>query len=262
MKALRKLLVKVFGIKTYLSWVSNIYINLIKMGFSRDKYAELYFIQKIIKKGDTVLDIGANLGYYSFFMDRQVGTSGKLLAVEPIPIFADIWKKNLKASKKPHIKLFNCALGSEEQEKVKMSIPIVNGVVRHGLTNVEGQGESHWESLLDFEVPMFIGDTLLEKEALAKLNYIKCDVEGYEQYVMPSLKATIEKFKPVIQIELNGKENRQNVVDFLVSFKYDVYILNQDKLQLIENNAVHDFNQDFYFINRSKVSNYAGFIEN
>jgi FkbM family methyltransferase len=261
MKTIRKILVKIVGVKTYLTWVSKIYITLIKFGFSKEKYAELYFTQQIVKEGDTVVDIGANLGYYSYFLAKKIGIRGQLYAVEPIPLFAEIWRKNMSKYKGGNIKLFNCALGEEKKEKVKMSIPVVDGVVRHGLTKVEGQGEEGWGSAMDFEVPMYIGDELLLKENLTKLNYIKCDVEGYEQYVIPSLKENIAKFKPIIQIELNGKENRQNVTHFLLELKYDIYILQNNFLKVIESSDIHNYNQDFYFINREKVANYSNIIE-
>lgn len=250
MKTIRKILVKVVGIKTYLSWVSKIYITLINFGFSKSKYSELYFTQKIVKEGDTVLDIGANLSYYSYFLAKKIGNSGMLMAVEPIPLFAEVWKKNMSKYKTENIKLFNCALGNEEKNEVNMSIPIVNGVVRHGLTKVDGQknAKAH-EKLLEFKVPMHIGDNLLLNEKLTQLNYLKCDVEGYEQFVMPSLKNTISKFKPLIQIELNGKENRENVVGFLLPLNYSIYILANNRLKQINPSEIHDYNQDFYFLN-------------
>jgi len=261
MKTIRKILVKVVGIKTYLSWVSKIYITLINFGFSKSKYAELYFTQKIVNEGDTVLDIGANLSYYSYFLAKKIGNSGVLLAVEPIPLFAEIWRKNMSKYKTENIKLFNCALGSEETEAVTMSIPIVNGVVRHGLTKVDGQkNEEVHEKLLEFKVPMHIGDELLLGENLSQLDYLKCDVEGYEQFVMPSLKNTISKFKPLIQIELNGKENRENVVDFLLPLNYSIYILVEHHLKQINQSEIHDFNQDFYFINSSKLKKYSTLV--
>jgi FkbM family methyltransferase len=261
MKIIRKLLVKTLGIKTYLGWVSKVYISLIAIGFSKSKYAELYFTQKILREGDIVLDIGANLSYYSYFLAKRIGKKGHLYAIEPIPLFADIWKKNMRKYSKSSITLFNCALGSEEKEFVNMSIPIVNGVVRHGLTKVDGQGEDSWGSLMEFKVPMHIGDLLLKKEELTRLNYLKCDVEGYEQYVIPSLEKTISTLKPLIQIELNGKENRENVVDFLIQFKYDIYLLADGKFNLIERNEIHNYNQDFYFINRENARRYYDLIK-
>jgi FkbM family methyltransferase len=250
MKMVRKILVKVVGIKTYLSWVSKIYITLINFGFSKSKYAELYFTQEIVKEGDTVLDIGANLSYYSYFLAKKIGNKGQLIAVEPIPLFAEVWKKNMSKYKTENIKLFNCALGDIEKVAVDMSIPIVNGVVRHGLTKIDGQkNEEVHKKLLEFKVPMHIGDKLLSDENLSQLNYLKCDVEGYEQFVIPSLKNTISKFKPLIQIELNGVVNRDNVVDFLVPLNYSIYILVNTKLKEIQKSEIHDYNQDFYFLN-------------
>jgi len=261
MKTIRRILVKVVGIKTYLSWVSKIYITLINLGFFKDKYAELYFTQKIVKKGDTVLDIGANLSYYSYFLAKKIGEDGQLLAVEPIPLFADVWKKNMSKYQSHSIKLFNCALGNEEKNEVDMSIPIVNGVVRHGLTKVDGQKDAEvHEKLLEYKVPMYIGDNLLEGENISELNYLKCDVEGYEQFVMPSLIKTITQFKPLIQIELNGVENRDNVVSFLVPLNYSIYILQSNKLKEIKENQIHDFNQDFYFINEINKSKYSDIV--
>ena len=92
------------------------------------------------------------------------------------------------------------------------------------------------------------------------LIYIKCDVEGYEQFVMPSLTNTIDKFKPTVQIELNGEENRNNVTQFFKAKKYDIFVLQQNKLNIIDFNEVNNYNQDFYFIHRDKIQNYSKLI--
>ena len=255
MKLIRKILVKIIGIKAYLQLISKIYILLMRLGFFKKKYAELHFVKELVQSNDTVLDIGANLGYYSYFLAKKIQPKGQLIAVEPIPLFADIWKSNMrKWSNKVQLNLFNIALGEAESDNVKMSIPIVNGVVRHGLTKVDENNVD--QAALSFEVPMKIGDNILEGLALEKLNFIKCDVEGYEQFVMPSLIFSIEKFSPVIQIELNGKENKQNVTNFLTEKDYHIHVLQQNKLKEVPIEEIHIFNQDFYFIHASKLSEY------
>lgn len=257
MQKVRKLLVKVIGLEKYLQLVSSIYLRMMKLGFFKQKYAELHFIKSVIKPTDTVLDIGANLGYYSYFMAVNVQEKGRLLAVEPIPLFASIWRKNLKKFDKKNITLLNCALGTEKQDAVSMSIPIVNGVVRHGLTKIDSGNST---SDLSFQVPMNQGDQLIAEADIAALNYIKCDVEGYEQYVIPSLNGTINQFKPLIQIELNGVENRDSVLNFLFEKHYNLYILDFNKLKSISKDEIHTFNQDFYFIHPDKLSNYNHLI--
>ena len=163
MKAIRKLLVKLLGIKGYLKLISSIYLKMIVLGFFKKKYAELHFIQKIIQPHDVVIDIGANLGYYSFFMAKSIHKNGALFAIEPIPLFADVWKKNMrKYQANKNIKLFNVALGDEAKAAVKMSIPIVHGIVRHGLTKIDNHNVD--QAALSFEVPMYIGEQLLKAE--------------------------------------------------------------------------------------------------
>ncbi len=168
---------KIVGLKGYLRIISRVYIALISMGFMKKKYGELFFVRHLTKPRDTVLDIGANLGYYSYFLSKNIGKEGKLLAVEPIPLFVEVWKKNLKKFDKAQIELFNCALGNEEKEAVEMSIPIVNGVVRHGLTRVNDSSTNN-ASFLNFQVPMHVGDDLLIGKVENGISFIKCDVEG------------------------------------------------------------------------------------
>jgi protein-L-isoaspartate O-methyltransferase len=115
MKLARKIMVKTLGLRGYLKTVSRTYISMIRKGKMKEKYTELYFINKVVNEGDTVLDIGANLAYYSFFMSKNVGATGRLLAVEPIPLFAEIWEVNMAKAEYKNFKLFNCALGNKCQ---------------------------------------------------------------------------------------------------------------------------------------------------
>lgn len=260
MKFIRKILVKLLGLKGYLRLVSKTYIRMISWGWMKEKYAELHFIKKIVKPGDLVIDIGANLAYYSTLMSKSAGKDGKLIAVEPIPLFAEIWSNNMSGLSHLNPVLINCALGDEAKEAVKMSIPIVNGVVRHGLTKVVEEGDSN-ETMLSYDVPMRVGDELVESEKISRLDFIKCDVEGYEQFVMPSLNATLNKYKPMVQIELSGKENRSNVTDYLVKLGYEIFILKGNFLHSIQKSDIFSVNQDFYFIHSDNTESRSYLIQ-
>lgn len=261
MKFVRKILVKLFGLKGYLKLVSSIYIKLVSAGFLKSKYPELFFLDKVINQGDTVVDIGANLAYYSTRMSKNIGAKGTLIAVEPIPLFADIWKKNMGKHITENVHLCQCALGSEPQANVKMSIPLVNGVVRHGLTKIVEEGDNR-EEQLGFEVEMKVGDDLLNSFNLSKIDYIKCDVEGYEQYVIPSINSNIDKHKPMFQIELGGKENRTNVVEFLTAKGYEMFTLKIDKLSALQKSDIFNVNTDFYFIHSTQLNDKKHLINN
>ena len=112
-KAIRKLLVNLLGFEGYIRLISSIYLKLVGAGLLAKKYPELFYLKKIIKPGFYCLDIGANLGYYSTFLSKLAGPSGKVLAVEPVPVFQEIWRDNVKASGVQNLELLPYALGGE-----------------------------------------------------------------------------------------------------------------------------------------------------
>lgn len=246
MKLVRKALVKILGFKGYLRLISGVYIKMIRKGMKKDEYPEIHHLKKVLKPGMYVIDIGANLAYYSSIMSDMVGENGKVIAIEPIPLFAEVFKKNTK--NRNNIQLFVVALGTENK-KVSMGIPVVNGLIRHGLSQVMDDNiQSRHTKQLEYEVSMVNGDELIQKENLEKIDYIKCDVEGYEQFVIPSLDKTIDKYQPILQIELNGKENRENVVNYLKNKGYQVSVLKDENWVSIDESKLLSYKQDFYFI--------------
>ncbi|MBL4861892.1 MAG: FkbM family methyltransferase [Crocinitomicaceae bacterium] len=252
MKLIRKILVKVVGIKMYLLIVSKIYINLIRLGFFKSKHPELHFLKSIVRKDDVCVDIGANLGYYSSQLVR-IAHQGKVFAVEPIPLFTSIWKKNVKGS---NVTLHEVALGNEEKT-VRMAIPIRNGVVRHGLTKVIGE-DNQDDSFLEFDVQMKVGNELFS--ALEKLNYLKCDVEGFERFVFRALDDVLVKYKPLIQVELNGTDNRNDVYNQLTGNGFTAYVLKRGGLIPVLKSELSNYTQDFYFVHGDKYADYASII--
>ncbi len=243
MKIIRNILLKTLGFKGYLGFISWVYIRLVSFGFLKSKYPELFFLKKIIKPGFVCVDIGANMGYYSYFLAKYARTEGQLYAVEPVPIFAQIWEKNVPKRFCHHINLFPFALGGENKD-VKMGVPVVHGIVHHGMTHVVNSDEPGLAET--FIVPMRIPDELFAN--LPRLDFIKCDVEGYEQYVFENMKHTIMKHRPLVQTELGGEENRKIVISFFENHGYKTYLLfNNELIPATPNEKVKNKN-DFYFV--------------
>lgn len=244
MKLLRKITITILGFKNYIKIASKSYIWLVSHGFLKKQYPELFYLQKIIKPGFVCIDIGANLGYYSVLLSKLTGENGKVLSVEPIPMFGELWKKNVKASKLDNLQLFQCALGAFNGN-VKMGIPERNGIIHHGMTKIVTTAQENYRHF--FDVEMKVPDELFSN--LERLDFIKCDVEGYESEVFPNMINTITKFKPLIQTELTGKENKQKVVKLLKGIGYSPMILrDSDVLIDVDENSMDSIDQDFYFI--------------
>jgi len=243
MNLLRKIFIKVLGIKLYLTFISKVYVCLTKNGFLKSKYPELFFLHKIIKPGDNCIDIGANLGYYSTKMSILTGKDGKVYAVEPVPMFYTIWGKNIKQSGIQNLELFPYALGSSEGV-IQMGMPEKDGLAHHGMTKVASTSNETFVKF--FDVNMKVPDQLFSK--LERLDFIKCDIEGYENIAFANMTETLKRFTPVIQSELGGDDNRSKVITQLESLGYTTYTLNVNKLVKANSEVKKAYSSDFYFL--------------
>ncbi|UOQ54501.1 FkbM family methyltransferase [Hymenobacter cellulosivorans] len=245
MKELRKLLVRALGFERYIRLVSRVYLRMVGAGWGKEKYPELFFLEKLIQPGFVCLDIGANLGYYSVALSRLTGPQGKVLAVEPIPLFQEIWRDNVRLSGHDNVTLLPYALGGENMT-VRMGTPERNGLLHHGMTKVAASNPAETYART-YEVPMRIPDELLAD--LPRLDFVKCDVEGFESEVFRNMQATLRRFRPLIQTELNGLENRQTVVNLLAQLGYKPFVLSE-RLELVPcppEQLTSPVTADFYF---------------
>lgn len=244
MKAIRKLLVKTLGFEAYIRLVSAIYLKLVGAGLLAEKYPELFYLKKIIKPGFYCLDIGANLGYYSTFLSKLAGPLGKVMAVEPVPMFQQIWRDNVKGSGVQNLELLPYALGGENT-RIQMGTPERDGLLHHGMTKITTSADEKYARTYDVE--MKVPDELFRN--LSRLDFVKCDVEGFEFQVFSHLQEALRKFKPLIQTELNGYENRQGVMALLHKLGYQSYILSPGKTLTFCDDAqqLAQHQGDFYF---------------
>ncbi len=243
-KAVRSILLKSLGLEGYLAIVSDAYLRITNLGFLKKKYPELFFLKKIIQPGFVSIDIGANVGYYSTNISKLSGSTGKVYAIEPVPLFANVFKRNAHKFALQNITLHQTALGAENK-KISMGTPVIDGVFRHGLTHVLSN-ENDNSALETFEAEMRIPDELFAN--ITKLDFIKCDVEGYEVFLFPFLLNTLKKFTPLIQIEISTAENRKVIYELLNAIGYHVYGLKNNQLiELSEKECLGYTLGDLYF---------------
>lgn len=242
-KRIRSGLLQLLGAESYLTLVSNVYIRLIANGFLKSKYPELFHLKELIKPGFVCIDIGANVGYYSVFLSKYTGKSGHVYSVEPVPLFARVFLKNAGTFAQKNITLYQLALGAEEKE-ITLQTPVLDGVFRHGLTKVVEEGDQ--TKGVNYPAKMVVADKLFA--GLSKLDFLKCDVEGYEVFLFPQMKETILRFKPFIQIEISGNENRRKMTTLFKEWNYSPYCLQNGGLKALSlEEAIQYEGGDFYF---------------
>lgn len=254
-KSIKYVLFKILGRERYLKMLHTVFFILYDLGLlKRNKnYKFNYFVNKIIQEGDYVVDIGANLGYFSKIFSRLVGTSGKVICIEPVKPFYDILNWGLRD--KQNCILYNYALGTENK-KIELVLPKTNGVFRTGLSHIPSD-ESEKENSYIFETKMTTGSSLLK--SLPRLNYIKCDIEGYELIVLTELSEVIKTFQPMLQIEA-WDDNKDELMKLMQSMGYTPFLLEGQKLYSFHTKQTGE--GDYIFMHQEHLNKFKSLISN
>lgn len=171
----------------------------------------------LIKPGDTVLDVGANIGCTSILFGNR---AEKVICFEPSPTTFRFLKKNIQASGLMNVFPENLGLG-----KVYGSFELTFSADNRagGFVSNKIQASSGHKVEIVEVVP---GDAFVQKNAICKIDFIKIDVEGFERDVIDGLRKTILEFKPTVVLELNhwclNVLQRTSVPDF-VDFLRNVF---------------------------------------
>ena len=161
------------------------------------------------------LDVGANCGYYSLKIAKEVSDIN-ILSFEPNNEayfkFSKSLEKNFELSKKIKLQKFGL---SNKTSKLKMQSMIKFGYAQTGGTSVveDNTEDNRYTFFGDFKV----GDDYINLNN--KNIALKIDVEGHELNVLYGLKKTFNLNKCILQIEI-FKNNFEKVNNFLVSLGY------------------------------------------
>lgn len=219
-RLLHKALYRILPLEGYLRVVSALFFLSYRLRLGRRSRATeyVYHLPRLVRPGDTVIDIGANLGYYARPLSRLVGLTGKVYAVEPVPVVCRVLRHNLQRC--PNVEILNYALGTETKT-VAMSNDSAekSGYLGTGQNFV---GESASSHAVSFTAQMRRGSELFA--TLDRLDFIKCDVEGYELHIMREIRPLLEHFRPTVLIETGG-ENRQQIIALFTELGYRGYTL-------------------------------------
>ena len=223
-KTLHRILYRTLPLEGYLRAVSRLFFLWQRLGLGRraPETEYVYHLPQLVRAGDTCIDIGANLGYYARTISRLAGPAGRVYAVEPVAPIRKVLSRNLRRCGNTEILPF--ALGAAAGP-VRMGNDSAreNGYFGTGRNFVnEGGGRSD----VEFTAEMRRGSELFAR--LPRLDFIKCDIEGYEAVVMEEMLPLLERFRPTVLIETGG-ENRPRIVRLFTRLGYAGYTLDRGR---------------------------------
>ena len=151
-----------------------------------------------LASGHVMYDIGAASGFYAVIAARAVGSTGQVVAFEPMPESAARLRHNIALNEFTNVHVLELALG----ESVGTA-KLVAGI-EEDQAGLKGSLASN-ESSTPVEVEVTTIDRLVDEGALPPPDIIKMDIEGAEIEVLGGAERTLSQRRPVLLIESHGR---------------------------------------------------------
>jgi FkbM family methyltransferase len=193
--------------------------------------------KKNVKEGDTVVDLGANIGYFTLLSAKLVGKTGRVYSFEPETVNYNYLKKNIELNGYDHVSVFQKAVG-EEPGTVKLYICSYD-TGHHTINQYDGI-EDYKPDLSDgskeyIEVEKVTLDGFF-KDKDRPVNVIKMDIEGAELLALSGMDHTIRKnddikmfieFFPFL-IRKMGSSPEEFIRRLLEDYRFSMFVIPDD----------------------------------
>ena len=154
------------------------------------------WLRATLKPGDTFVDVGANVGYFTLLASNLVGPTGRIVSVEPSAATRCILERNVSANRLSNVRIVEAAVSDRSG-----SLPIFSdGVTGTATLDPGWAAKQHLERIGD--VPVLPLPDLLTREERESLSVIKIDVEGLELAVLRGSQRLLRDHRPIVMSEL------------------------------------------------------------
>lgn len=205
---------------------------------------------KLVRAGDVVLDIGANIGCTSLLFGQ---IARQVYSFEPSPSTFAFLKKNVDAGGLDNIAPVNLGLGNVAGE-FELTFAADNRSGGFVSNQISASGGHNVERIV-----VAAGDAWIAQAGIGQVDFIKIDVEGFERNVIEGLAGTIASIRPVVVLELNHwclnvfqRTSVPDFFDFLRSVFPVLYAV--DGPEDVRN--LHDTDQAYHVMYHHVVNNF------
>jgi len=204
------------------------------------------YVKSIIKKGDTVIDLGANVGYWTLLFAELVGETGRVFAFEPEPNNFKMLKKNVEINNYKNVVLEQKAV-SNKTEKAHLYLTD-NGTMDHRLSK-----EKKRESI---QVQVVKLDDYF-KDFDISIDFIKSNMQGADFAGIMGMQQLIKKSKNLkMTFEFAPSMAKgfglepEECIEFIKNLGFEFYELSRwKKLEHLEPEQVERYRQKNYHTN-------------
>jgi FkbM family methyltransferase len=194
--------------------------------------AEAAFFKRLIKPGDNVVEIGANIGAHTIGLSKAAGSTGKVFAFEPQRACYALLQAQIALNQLTNVFAYNVALGSKRS---RLWVPATRYAE---LGNFGGVALSNSQVAAGEPVDVTTFDERLANISCA---FVKIDVEGMEEEVIRGGMKMIRKYKPMLYVENDRIEKSKSLVSVLLELGYRLWwhippLYNRDNFFAVKEN--------------------------
>ncbi len=193
--------------------------------------AETGFVRSVLKPGQSFIDIGANIGWFTILAARIVGPAGHVTAFEPRPTTGGRLRMSVAENGFRHVDVRLVALGAASGRMTVATLIAARnpgGTWLLATSFLEGAWHKGYER---FEVDV----VRLDDVAPARCDLLKIDIEGAEYLALSGGAGTIRRLRPIIICEINPQALRKvselsaaELVRFVEAWGYRAHAIQAD----------------------------------
>jgi FkbM family methyltransferase len=182
---------------------------------------EVTFVQSTVLPGDRVVDVGANIGFYTALLGLLVGPTGRVLACEPLDAVADALAHTVTENGfDDRVTLYRVALDAHPGTILLRHAPVTVNAGAAYLAPAAALPAGH----VDASVPARTLDDIVYDGPCA---FIKLDAEGAEPRILLGAVQTLSRCRPTVLTEFNpmllervGGKSANDIISFMASYGY------------------------------------------
>ncbi|WP_405583909.1 FkbM family methyltransferase [Streptomyces sp. NBC_01190] len=159
------------------------------------------WLRRRLRPGDTFVDVGANIGYFSVIASELVGPEGKVVAIEASRAFQDRLEQNARLNGCTNIRALHTAV-SDKRQTLTFILASSHNMGANSIVPYDGPAES------TFEIEAFPLPDVLEEDEITSARVIKVDVEGAEGSVVRGMVALLDRLRPDAEITVEVTPER------------------------------------------------------
>ncbi|QHC26307.1 FkbM family methyltransferase [Streptomyces sp. GS7] len=160
-----------------------------------------HWLRRRLRPGDTFVDVGANIGYFSLLAAQLVGERGGVVSIEATPAFHRRLRRHAELNGLTRIRALNAAV-SDAPRTLTFILASNHNMGAASIVPYEGPAEA------TFDVEAYPLPDLLAPEEVAAARVIKIDVEGAEGAVVRGLKPLLPRLRPDAEITVEVTPER------------------------------------------------------